>query len=275
MKKNRVFGAFGILTLLCITGFADVIVPNTHLVAICDKIVNVNDFPDIAVIGYQSSFLSTLTARYIVQQDSCLRTGNKYFGSRFLWATKQYVDSVGLDSLPIADFVKSLTKKTASRSAAASSGLHLLSPGINTSYIWVPDSIKLISEELFYKLFAGSSDIYVYLSKCISHFSDSTTKTDSFAQPSGVRQPQFRVVPHSGVENIFLKNGLFTFKAEFNGGLHMALMDCRGRIVLRNSMSCTSGRTYVSDLGRLKSGLYWLRLTSPNVDVTKRLTIIR
>jgi hypothetical protein len=268
MKKNRVFGAFGILGLLFITGFADVIVPNFHTVPFCCKIVNISQFPDIAVIGY----LTPSNVRYTVNQDSCLNRGYKFGGSSFLWASKHYVDSVGLDSLPIKA-VLGLAKKNAR--SLATSDLHLLSNTINTYGFLAPDSIKLTSEELFYKLFAGSSNIYVYLSKSISHFSDSTTKTDSFAQPSGVRQPQFKVVPHSGIENIFLKNGLFTFKAEFNGALHMAVMDCRGRIVGRYSKSCASGHTYVSDLGRLTSGLYWLRLKSPNVDVTRRLTIIR
>jgi hypothetical protein len=268
MKNNQVRAALGMCAILCAVVSADVIVPNFHTVPFCCKIVNISEFPDIAVIGY----LTPSNVRYIVNQDSCLYMGYKFGGSSFLWAPKHYVDSVGLDSLPIKA-VLGLAKKNARRSAT--SDLHLLSNTINTYGFLAPDSTKLKSEELFYKLFAGSSNIYVYLSKSISHFSDSTTKTDSFAQPSGVRQPQFRVVPHSGVENIFLKNGLFTFKAEFNGALHMAVMDCRGQTIGRYSKSCASGHTYVSDLGRLTSGLYWLRLKSPNIDVTRRLTIIR
>jgi hypothetical protein len=107
MKNNRVFGAFGILTLLLITGFADVIVPNFHTVPFCCKLVNISEFPDIVVIGY----LTPSNVRYIVNQDSCLYRGYKFGGSSFLWAPKHYVDSVGLDSLPIKA-VLGLAKKT-------------------------------------------------------------------------------------------------------------------------------------------------------------------
>jgi hypothetical protein len=273
MKKNQVFAAMGILAIVCAVVSADIINPNYHYAPYCDKIINTQDFPDIVVIGYVSYFNSTTSTRYIVNQDSCLFAGNKYITSCFVWAPKHYVDSVGLDSLPITAFVRGLSKKNSRTSATAD--LHLLSKTINTYGVLVPDSTKLTSEEQFYKLFGGNSNIYVYLSKTISHFSDSTTKTDTFAQPSGVRQPQFRVVPNNNIENIFLKNGIFTFKAEFNGALQMAVIDCRGQVVGRYSKSCAVGRTYVSDLGRLKSGLYWLRLKSPNVDMTTRLTIVR
>jgi hypothetical protein len=270
MKNNRVFAAMGICTILSIVVSADVIVPNYHMAWICDKVINVNDFPDIDVIGYIGPPTASANTRYVVNQDSCLQRGYRFSSYYFFWAAKHYVDSVGLDSLPISAVI------SASRtSAPATSDLHLLSNSINTFGILVPDSIKLTSEELFYKLFAGNSNLYVYLWKTISHFSDSTVKTDTFAQPSGVRQPPIMAAHRNVMENIFLKNGIFTFKAGFNGALEMLIMDCRGRTVGRYSKSCASGNTYVSDLGRLTSGLYWLRLKSPNVDVTRRLTIMR
>jgi hypothetical protein len=275
MKRNQIVAAMGFCAILCAVVAADIILPNYHTAWYCARIINVADFPDITVIGYIGPPTASANTRYIVNQDSCLLKGYKYSSYYFIWAPKHYVDSVGLDSLPLSTFVKGLAKKNGRASVQETSDLHLLSKAINTYGILVPDSIKLISEEFFYKLFPGNSNMYVYLWKTISHFSDSTSKVDTFAQPSGVRPSQIRVVPRYGVEDIFLKNGIFTFKAEFNGNLEMALIDCRGRIAQRYSKSCAFGRTYVSDLGKLTSGLYWLRLKSPNVDVTKRLTFIR
>jgi hypothetical protein len=275
MKKIQVFAAAGLCALLSGVVSADVIIPNTHSVTLCNKIVNTGEFPDVAVIQYLKPVLGGAGYRYFVNQDSCLKPGNKYLSNWLLWTTKHYADSVGLDSLPISQFISGLAKKTSGNAVKALSGLHLLSNTISTAYLSVPDSSTLISEEQFFKLYAGSTDIYVYLWKNISHFSDSTSKTDTFAQPSGVRPFQVRDVPKYSVENILLKNGIFTFTTTFNGTLEMTLIDCRGRVAGRYSRSCASGCTYVSDFARIKSGLYWLRLKSPNADVTRRLTIIR
>jgi hypothetical protein len=275
MKKIKVFAAMGLCALLTGVVSADVIIPNTHSVTLCNKIVNTGEFPDVAVIQYLKPVLGGTGYRYFVNQDSCLKPGNKYLSNWLLWTTKHYADSVGLDSLPISQFISSLAKKTSSSAVLAISDLHLLSSTINTGYITVPDSSALMSEELFYKLYAGSSDIFVYLWKNISHFSNGTSTTDTFAQPTGVRPFQVKDVPKNSVDNIFLKNGIFTFKTTFNGTLEMTLIDCRGRIAGRYTRSCASGCTYVSDFARFKSGLYWLRLKSPNADVTRRVTIIR
>jgi len=273
MKKIQVFAAMALCAVLSGVVSADVILPNTHFVSFWDKIINTGEFPDIVVIGYVGPPQGN--GRYVVNPDSCLLGGYRFSHYYFIWATRHYVDSVGLDSLPLSQFVSSLAKKASSNAVKATSDLHLLSNTINTIGITVPDSSKLTSEELFYKLYAGSSDIYVYLWKNISHFSDSTTTTDTFAQPTGVRPFQVRDAPKNSVENIFLKNGIFTYKTAFNGTLEMALVDCRGRIAGRYTRSCAFGHTYVSDFARFKSGLYWLHLKSPNADVTWRLTIIR
>jgi hypothetical protein len=143
MKRNKVFAAMGILATVCVVVSADVILPNYHYAPYCDKIINVSDFPDIVVIGYVSYFMSSTSARYIVNHDSCLFSGNKYVTSCFIWAPKHYVDSVGLDSLPLAAFVNGLSKKNGRTSVSATSDLHLLSKTINTYGGLVPDSTQL------------------------------------------------------------------------------------------------------------------------------------
>ena len=271
MKKSQVIAAIGILFVMNPLSSADVIVPNTHPVQCCSKIVNTGDFPDIIVIGYISAITGG-SDRYVVNQDSCLTKGYKFNGFYLLWTPKSYFDSVGLANLPIDDFIKGLGKKT---SGAADSRLHLFTNSLTIGSYIVPDSNKLVSVEWVYKLYVSGSNIFLYLSEQTSHFSDNTQTIETFLQPTGVKPSQGKVVRNGAIENIFIRNGIFTFKTEFTGKLEMLICDCKGRTMGKYLKSCIPGCTYVTQFTGLKSGVYWLRLKSPNVVTTKQLTTIR
>jgi hypothetical protein len=271
MKKSQVIAAIGILFAMNALSLADVILPGTHPVQCCTKIVNSGGFPDIIVIGYIRA-VNGSTDRYVANQDSCLTKGYKFNGFYLLWTPKSYFDSVGLANLPIDDFIKGLGKKT---SGAADSRLHLFTNSLTIGSYIVPDSNTLISVEGAYKLYVNGSNISLYLSEQTSHFSDNTQKTETFPQPTGVKPSQGRVVRNGAIENIFIKNGIFAFKTEFAEKLEMLICDCKGRTMGKYLKSCIPGCTYVTQFTGLKSGLYWLRLKSPTVVTTKQLTIIR
>ena len=271
MKK--VISAIGFLFALNTLVSADVILPNTHPVQCCAKISNANTFPDIVVIGFIRT-VSGGSDRYVVNQDSCLTKGYKFNGFYLLWTAKSYFDSVGLANLPLDVFINGLSKK---KTAVQDSRIHLLSNSIELYIPPVPDTNKLISEELRYLLYGNGSNIVVHLSEKRCYFSDNTSSflEIDWLPPDGVKASQSIAVRNNTIENIFIRNGIFTFKTEFTGRLDILVCDCKGRTMVKQQKLCVPGCTYVSDFAGLKSGLYWMRLKSPNVETTKQLTIIR
>jgi hypothetical protein len=271
MKK--VIAAIGIIFALNVLVSADVILPNTHPVQCCTKISNANSFPDIVVIGY-IHMVSGGSDRYVINQDSCLTYGYKFNSFYLLWTVKSYFDSVGLANLPLDDFINGLGKK---KTAVLDSRIRLLSNSIDLYVPPVPDTNKLISEELRYLLYGNGSNIVVHLSEKRSTFSDNTMSIliIDWIPPDGVKPSTGAAVRYNTIENVFIRNGIFTFKTEFTGRLDILVCDCKGQTLVKQQKLCVPGCTYVSDFAGLKSGLYWMRLKSPNVETTKQLTIMR
>jgi hypothetical protein len=269
MKK--VIAAIGFLFALNALVSADVILPNTHPVQLCAKIVDLEGFPDIVVIGYIRT-ISGGSDRYVVKQDSCLTKGYKFNGFYLLWTTKSYFDSIGLAQLPLDDFVKGLAKKAAS---ITESPIHLLSASIAVYGGTVPDSNKLQSVQESYILLANGSNISLFLIQRKSDFSDNTENFEEFTPLRTVKPSQGMAVRNNTIENIFIRNGIFTFKTEFTGKLELLIIDCKGSTMQKQVKWCVPGYTYVANFANVKSGVYWLRLKSPNVETTKQLTIMR
>jgi hypothetical protein len=269
MKK--VITAIGFLFALNTLVSADVILPNTRVVPRCVKIGNVAGFPDIVVVGYVKAVTSS-NMRYVVNRDSCLSKGYKFNSLYVVWTTKSYFDSLGLDGLPIDAFINGLSKKTA---RAADSPLHLFNTNIALNDSTVPDTSKLVFEELTYLLYPNGSNISLNLSEIISHFSDSSIAMIEYDYLKVVKPSSGMAVRNNAIENIFIRNGIFTFKTKFTGRLDILVCDCKGQTMIQQRKLCVPGCTYVSDFAGLKSGLYWMRLKSPNVETTKQLTIMR
>ncbi len=179
---------------------ADVIFPDVHAhrIARCVKIENCGAFPDIAVIEiYIAQYAASKYNEdwggipYIVHNDSCLAGGESEGFFYFLWATKSWFDSAGLDNPSIKNFMRNLSRKTTGDSITITPW-HMLSRDIHPIAVWVLDSSKIFSEELSYRLFRDSSGISAYLAKRITHFKGGTSKTETFTrdnQPKGINRP--------------------------------------------------------------------------------------
>jgi hypothetical protein len=267
----KVITTIAILFTLNALVSADVIWPNTRVVPRCVKIGNVAGFPDIVVVGYVKAVTGS-NMRYVVNRDSCLTKGYKFNSLYVVWTTKSYFDSLGLDGLPIDAFINGLSKKTA---RAADSPIHLFNTNIALNDSAVPDTSKLVFEELKYLLYPNGSNISLNLSEIISHFSDSSIAMIHYDYLKVVKPSSGMTVRNNAIENIFIRNGIFTFKTEFTGRLDILVCDCKGQTIVKQQKLCVPGCTYVSDFAGLKSGLYWMRLKSPNVETTKQLTIMR
>jgi len=160
------------------------VLPNDFYIKRCVKIVNINEFPNIVVIGYYPvNRTGSFVKKYVVNQDSCLTKGNKFNRFYLLWTTKSYFDSTGIFDPQYEKVIQDF----GGEKTTPDSPIHLLSNEIELNG---KDTLKLVSEELSYKLYMSSADISLYLSRKISHFIDNTEKTMTFPQPGTVERPQ-------------------------------------------------------------------------------------
>jgi len=89
------------ITLLAITfllfgklSYGDVIMENTHHVAKCVKITNIDDYPDVALIGYGVEVMPITT--YIITPSTCLTNGYKFNVLNVLAVNKSYLETKNL-----------------------------------------------------------------------------------------------------------------------------------------------------------------------------------
>jgi hypothetical protein len=124
----------------------DVISPNTHHIAKCVKITNIDDYPEVALIGYGVEVMPITT--YIISSTNCLSKGYKFNTLNVLAVNKIYLES------------KELTKTDWLRDINALPSNIQIDPEGG----YIHDSIPLSAVEEYYKI-VGFSQSNVILFK--------------------------------------------------------------------------------------------------------------
>lgn len=96
MKKIFIIVLFlsVIISFFAPHAYADMIPFNSHKVKKCIKVVNLNDFPDIVLIGHIIDMGGGLKETYQIKKNDCLYTNNKWSGLKIYWNTKDKQNSV-------------------------------------------------------------------------------------------------------------------------------------------------------------------------------------
>lgn len=103
MKKLFIYTLFSLAFVLLFssTVSADVISPNSHPLNRCVKIVNLDEFSDVYLIGYITGPMVNGHEAYIYKKDECLSMGYKFNQLKVLAAKKSYIDSIGVNNLQV------------------------------------------------------------------------------------------------------------------------------------------------------------------------------
>jgi hypothetical protein len=103
MKKLFIYSLLSLafMILFSSTVSADVIPPNSHPLDRCVKIVNLDEFTDIYLIGYITGPMVKGHEAYIYKKDECLSMGYKFNQLKVLAAKKSYIDSIGVNNLQV------------------------------------------------------------------------------------------------------------------------------------------------------------------------------
>ncbi|MBN1578895.1 MAG: hypothetical protein JW913_20205 [Chitinispirillaceae bacterium] len=270
LKKGVVAGSI-VLAFFMMVG-ADVIIPNTHVVERCVTIANGEEFPDIALVGAYTGPSGQTIMRYLVKTDSCLTKGTYKLNRFYLfWVAKSYLESQGLENLPLADYLSAIPAKKRS-TGEVDVPMGIIPVQIEPLGATVPDSDPLVSERLLYKLTtnSGSSGINVYLAEKVTVDKDGSEKRETF-DPVGITSRPESARAASLNMNARLGRGYLTFSPGFSGTVSADLIDCHGRPAVRFSRECRSGCTYLVQTTNLSAGIYWLRVKSGNAAANSRL----
>jgi len=173
---------------------ADIMNSNQHQVQRCLKIVNIDKFPDLALVGFYTGVMLENNKNYIayqVKNNECLTKGYKFNKLNLYWVTQKKFASLNLNNLILN------TKKVASGGWDAKGNvtyydvyspknLELLTENIESGNSVVDNTDHLIKETLEYSLLKNSDgNLSLYKSKRITDYNDGSQQKIETFQTSG------------------------------------------------------------------------------------------
>jgi hypothetical protein len=150
---------FVFLILLSQTATADVIPPNSHRLNRCVKFVNLDEFPDLVLIGRDGRPWNNKYKTFQIENNKCLKKAYKFNTLSIYWNNKDKPNSIEPDKL--------------------------LFKNIRSYGGYIDNNNPLIKEDIEYSV-AGFSDgkLVVYKSKHTLEYRDGTpSKVETFDNP--------------------------------------------------------------------------------------------
>lgn len=167
MKKLIICTLFSLafVFLFSSTALADIIPPNSHLLNRCVKVVNLNEFPDVVLIGYYTGPMINKYESYQIKNNGCLTKGYKFNSLSVYWNTKDKPNSIDPNNL--------------------------LLKNVEPDGGYVGQNNPLVKEDTEYSIagFSGGKPV-LYKSKQTSEYNNGTPKkVETFSNPLGSKGP--------------------------------------------------------------------------------------
>ncbi len=201
------------------TASADIIPINSHSLDRCVKIVNLDKFPDIYLIGYITGPMVNGHEAYIYKKDACLSMGYKFNQLKILAAKKSYIDSIGVNNLQVQKVqIPGECPDGCYSEEISDKNVFVSDENIHPYGGYIDKNNPLIKEDIEYSI-AGFNDgkLVLYKSKQISEYNNGTpTKVQTFDSPLESDNPAVTPSPKSTETNFWQKIICF-FKKLFNG----------------------------------------------------------
>jgi hypothetical protein len=197
---NRLF----VIAFLFISNLAlgDIIPSNSHYVDLCLKITNLDEYPEIALLGYVKQFGISHNETYAVSSNECLTKGYSHNTLELFAVKKLYIQ--GKDTSKI-DLPKD---KNAVKTSIS----------IDPYLGYVPDSNPLKSKEQYYKI-VGFTDttVVIYKWKEVSKFNNGRADiTETFAFTGDVTKLSQKITTGIDAKKSTSKIELFPNPAQKN-----------------------------------------------------------
>jgi hypothetical protein len=136
-----------IFLLIGRTASADIIPENSHYVTMCVKITNLEEYPEISLLGYVKSFGGSHFLTYEVLSSNCLSKGYKFYTLELYAVPKTYL----------------IGKDTSELDLPNDKNAVITNIQINPYYGYINNSNPLISVEQYYKIVGFTeSSVIIY-----------------------------------------------------------------------------------------------------------------
>ncbi len=198
-KSKFIIFLFSLLILTPCLVSADTISKDEHLVKRCVKITNLDEFPDLALVGFYTGVGLEAGKNYIaykVKNNTCLTAGYKYNKLDLFWTTQKKFSAMDLDNLELkirkaASSGTDENGKTMYYNIYTPKNLKLLAEKVDFQYTTANNTDHLVEETIEYSLVKGSGDkLNWYKSKRISEYNDgSQPKIETFRPSDAASDP--------------------------------------------------------------------------------------
>lgn len=178
MKKRVVLVLLTLTFLISSKASADIVPDNTHQVDRCVEIVNLDEFPDMYLIGYITGPVVKGHETRIIKKDKCLGTGYRLNRMQVLASKKSYIDSIGVNNIQV---------RKAPIAGACPGGCFAEEPSDKNVFIsdekiepystFIREENPLVKETIEYSIagFSGGK-LILYKSKHISEYNNGASK---------------------------------------------------------------------------------------------------
>ncbi|NTV23161.1 MAG: hypothetical protein HGA85_02165 [Nanoarchaeota archaeon] len=186
---------------------ADVMPENSHPLERCIKLVNLDDSPDVVLIGYYTGPMIKSYEAYQIEDNKCLQKGYKFNKLSIYWTTKEKfgtldLKNLKLDSEKVLTSAKDMEGNPVYADRFFPAELTRLLENVEPFGGFVDNSDPLVKEEVEYSLAEDSKgDIIIYKSKQTSEYSNGQPpKEVVFEKPNPEENPVVPVEPTADPE---------------------------------------------------------------------------
>jgi hypothetical protein len=241
-----------------------------HYVTLCTKITNLNEYPEISLLGYVKSYNGSSSHTYEVLSDQCLTKDYKY-NTFYLYAVrKKYLEGKVISAM---DLPNDMNAVKANIALDASDGYY------------VANSNPLISEEYFYKIVGFTETSFILnVWKVVSKFNNGQPdliieipNINLILIPQSIPTSIHANLSESSVElfpNPTQKSTHLKVTNTYKGKLQIAIFSIDGKIV--NSTFIRKDELtldYVIPVASLSKGTYLVYLGIDGMAVWKKLIL--
>lgn len=247
---------FGLMVVMKTS--ADIIVPNTHGVSKCIKITNLNEYPEISLLGIVYYPMSNMVYDiYPVNPNDCLYKGYKFNGFEVRAARNDYLAGINLEEIDLAQ----------------NENILFSSIKLDPYFGYVPEINPLTDVEEFYKVVGFTdSSVVLYKWKEIRKYNNGLTDSVKTFEYSGNLQLLSQTIP-SGIKNQSRYSGVRVYPNParetltigsiegYTGDVKAELVNTNGKVVkLYRLLEGADNSVYPLSISRLSPGMYFLKI---------------
>lgn len=249
------FLPFLLFVLLSHVSFGDIIISNTHFVAKCVKITNMDDYPDVTFIGY-SMLLGQMRQVAELSSSECLDKGYRLNNYIVFAVNKSYLKGKEISKVNFPKDPNALPSDIA------------IEP--YKGYVW--DSIPISAIEEYYKV-VGFSDSNVILSKWkqVTKYNNGKPDLIETFTYNGDVSPLYQKIT-VGVNSSKKQSGIEVFPNPTNKNIHLRINDPYNGKVLVELL--TADGTVVKTFNLDKPGLI-LDYDIPVANMAKGVSFVK